>query len=81
MSKADKTFSKMKNNPRDWSIEDVISVTDRHTIEHRNDGGSHFVFSHPEIQEAVTVPAHRPINQVYIKKIIAMIEKIKEQTK
>ncbi|TAN41529.1 MAG: addiction module toxin, HicA family [Nitrospirae bacterium] len=78
MSQEEKMLQKMKNNPRDWSIENIITVTGRHGIECRNDGGSHNVFSHPEIAEAVTVPAHRPIKPVYIKKIVELIEKTKE---
>ena len=71
-------LQKMKNNPRDWTIEDISTVTGRRDIECRNDGGSHYVFSHPDIAEAVTVPAHRPIKPVYVKKIVELIAKVEE---
>lgn len=78
MSTHAKTLAKMRNNPRDWRIDDLLSVAAHHGIEIRNDGGSHHVFSHPFISEAVCVPAHRPIKPVYVRRFVALIDQIEE---
>ncbi|MGH7104719.1 MAG: hypothetical protein ACREFJ_20255 [Acetobacteraceae bacterium] len=39
----------------------------------RKSGGSHVVFSHPAVAEALTVPARRPIKPVYVRRFVALI--------
>jgi hypothetical protein len=80
MTTADKTLERMRNNPRDWRIDDLLSVAKRYRIEVRNNGGSHHVFSARGIVESLCVPAHRPIKPVYVKNLISMIDAIKENT-
>lgn len=79
MTTADKTLERMRNNPRDWRIDDLLAVAARHGIDVRNNGGSHHVFSSPGIIESLCVPAHRPVKPVYVKRFIAMIDTIKEK--
>jgi predicted RNA binding protein YcfA (HicA-like mRNA interferase family) len=78
MSTHAKTLAKMRNNPRDWRIDDLLSVANHYGIKVRNEGGSHHVFSHPSIPEDVCVPAHRPIKPVYVRQFIALIDRIEE---
>lgn len=80
MTAADKTLDKMKNNLRDWRIDDLLTVAERYGIEVRNSGGSHHIFSATGIAESLCVPAHRPVKPVYVKRFVAMIESIKERT-
>ena len=80
MTTADKTLARMRNNPRVWRIDDLLTVAERHGIEVRNNGGSHHVFSASDIAESICVPAHRPVKPVYVKRFIAMIDLIKERT-
>jgi hypothetical protein len=80
MSTADKTLERMRSNPRDWRIDDLLSVAKRYGIEVRNSGGSHHVFSADGIAESLCVPAHRPIKPVYVKSFVSMIDAIKERT-
>lgn len=80
MTTADKTVDRMRNNPRDWKIDDLLTVAERHGIVVRNSGGSHHVFFAPGVTESLCVPAHRPIKPVYVKRFIAMIDSIKEKT-
>lgn len=47
MSTHEKTLAKMRNNPRDWRIDDLKAVAGKFGITWRNDGGSHYVFSLP----------------------------------
>jgi hypothetical protein len=78
MTTADKTLDRMRNNPRDWRIDDLLSVAGRYNIEVRNNGGSHHVFSATGITESLCVPAHRPVKPIYVKRFILMIDSIKE---
>ena len=41
-------------------------------------GGSHHVFGFPFIDEAVSIPAHKPIKALYIIRFLELIDKIKE---
>ena len=76
MSKHAKTLAKMRNNPRDWRIDELVSVAALYGIEIRNDGGSHHVFSHPSVLQAVCIPAHRPVKPLYVRQLLALIDQI-----
>lgn len=78
MSTREKTLDKMRNNPRDWQIDDLLSIANHYGMEVRNDGGSHHIFSHPSCAEIVSVPAHRPINPIYVRQFLDLIDMIKE---
>ena len=80
MTTADKTLDRMRNNPRDWRIDDLLTVAERYGIEVRNNGGSHHVFSATGTADSLCVPAHRPIKAVYVKRFIVLIDTIKEKT-
>jgi len=43
----------------------------------RKSGGSHVVFGHPGVAEAVSVPARRPIKPVYVRRFVAFIEAVR----
>jgi len=79
MSKFAKTLEKMRNNPRDWRIADLLTVASHYQMEVRNEGGSHHVFSHPAIVQALSIPAHRPIKPVYVRQFVELIDSMKEQ--
>ena len=68
----------MRNNPRDWRIDALLSVAGQLGIECRNHGGSHHVFSFPGVEIDVCVPAHRPIKPVYIRQFLTLIDSVKE---
>ena len=76
MSTHAKTLAKMRHHPRDWRIGDLLSVAAHYGIEVRNEGGSHHLFSHPDVPKAVCVPAHRPVNPVYVRQFVALIDQI-----
>jgi hypothetical protein len=77
MARADKRLQKMRQNPRDWRIEDIQSVADSLGIEWLHDGGSHVIFRSP-YGEHLSIPARRPIKPVYITKFLALAESVKE---
>ncbi len=76
MSQADKKLLKMRNNPRDWRIEDLQSLAASLNIECFHDGGSHVIFRSP-YGEHLSVPARRPIKPIYISKFLTLIEDVR----
>lgn len=68
----------MRANPRDWRIEDLESVARTFGINVRKPGGSHVIFEHTSVNEALSVPAHRPIKPVYVKAFVRLIEAVIE---
>lgn len=72
MGKSDKTIAKMRNNPRDWRIEQLKTVADAYAVAYRQPGTSHVTFRHPNGAK-LTVPARRPIQPEYIKKFVRLI--------
>lgn len=73
MGKADKILEKMRDNPRDWRIDSLKTVARAYGIEWRQPGTSHVTFRHPNGSK-LTVPAHRPIKPVYIKRFVRLVE-------
>lgn len=68
-----KIVKKMRENPRDWRIEQLETVANHYGINIRKAKGSHVVFDHPKWVELLCVPAHRPIKPVYIKQFLSLI--------
>lgn len=68
----------MRRNPLDWRIEQLQTVARKLGMSIRCEGGSHHVFSHQEVPDIVSVPAHRPIKPVYVRQFVALTDKVKE---
>jgi len=75
MTAAAKILGRMRNNPAGLRIEDLKTVADRFKIEYRQPGTSHVTFRHPSGAK-LTVPARRPIKQVYVKKFLELIDEV-----
>lgn len=73
MSKIDKILEKMRQNPRDWRIEDLKVIADRFEIDYRQPGTSHMTFRFPNGQK-LSVPAHKPIKPIYVKQFINLLD-------
>jgi hypothetical protein len=78
MNAATKQLEAMRNNPRDWRIEQLQTVARQFGMMVRCAGGSHHVFSHEVVTDIVSIPARRPIKPVYVRKFVALVDKIKE---
>ncbi len=64
----------MKDNPKgDWNIQDLKAIADRFNINYRQPGTSHVTFR-TKNGKKLTVPAHKPIKPIYIKKFVEFIE-------
>jgi hypothetical protein len=73
VTKAAKTLEKMRANPLDWRIESLKAVADAHGLLWRQPGGSHVIFRHPN-GAMLSVPAHRPIKAVYVRKFVRLVD-------
>jgi len=76
MSKTSKLLEKMRQNPRDWRIEDLKALADRYNIEYRQPRGSHITFRFPN-KTMLTVPARKPIKSIYIKFFINLLDELR----
>ena len=79
MGSAEKILARMRNNPRDWRIEDLLALAERLGLTVRRPGGSHVIFSFPGGIGEATVPAHRPIKPIYVKKFLALVEAMRRE--
>lgn len=81
MSRAAKRLEGMRANPKgDWRIEDIISVCEAYDIRCSPPRrGDHYKVSHPSQMDILTIPAHRPIRPVYVRKLVAFIDRVREQ--
>lgn len=77
MSRALKLLERMRNNPRNWRIEDLKAIAERHGVDWDHDSTSHVIFTHPIIG-GLSVPAHKPIKPVYVRSFLAYIDKLEE---
>ena len=77
MPRADRTLDRMRSHPRDWRIASLEAVAAAYGVNIRKPGGSHVVFEHPAVAEAVSVPARRPIKPVYVRRFVAFIEAVR----
>lgn len=75
MTKADKRLARMRANPRDWTISDLMVLAKRHGIDWRQPGTSHVTFSYPECVP-LTVPVRRPMKPVYVTRFVALVDSI-----
>ena len=77
MTKADKLLDRMRNNPRDWTIEDLKTLARRRGVDWRQPGTSHVTFGVAG-KVHLTVPTHKPIKAIYVTRFVALIENLKE---
>jgi hypothetical protein len=73
MSKIEKLLERICANPKDWHIDDLKGLAQHFGIDWRQPGTSHVTFS-AEGLIPLSVPAHKPIKPVYVKKFIALLD-------
>ena len=74
MGKQDKNITSMRNNPRDWRIEQLESVAAHAGLKVRKNGGSHVVIQRDGCPLEVCVSARKPIKAVYVLQLFALID-------
>ena len=79
MSKKDKQLQAIRNNPKNVRFETLQGIFLNHGfVETVPSGGSSHYTYHKGIYRA-TVPKDNPVNKVYVKQAIKIIDKIIEQ--
>jgi predicted RNA binding protein YcfA (HicA-like mRNA interferase family) len=74
-----KRLEAMRSNPQgNWRMDDIEALCTEHGIRCAapRGGGSHYRISHPDLEEKLTVPFKRPIKPVYIRKLVAFIDRL-----
>ena len=78
MANAIKMLERMRANPRDWRIEDIVTICEAFEIAcTAPKKGSHYKVKHGQVPEILTIPAHRPIKPVYIRDLIKFIDAVR----
>jgi hypothetical protein len=76
MSKLQKLFDRIKHNPNSVRFEELERplLAYGFTIRQPGSGSSHDTFYKKGCPVILTVPNHRPVNEIYIKKAIQAID-------
>lgn len=54
-------------------------IANRFDIQVRNGKGSHVCFTHTKWIDILTIPAHRPIKPIYVKKFLSLIASLEAE--
>jgi hypothetical protein len=73
MNAAAKLLVSMRRSPLDWQIGALQTVARQHNIDCRHQKSSHCVFIR-EDGRTLSVPAHRPIKPIYVRKFVELID-------
>lgn len=81
MTKIEKLYGKIVNNPKDVRFEDLDKMLKQHGFQCRQPGtgSSHYNYSHSALPDVLTIPYARPIKAIYVKQVIAAIQRLKER--
>lgn len=78
MSRKKKLFNKIKNNPKNVSYEELISLLEKYDCIIIDKNGSHFGVTHELADRTLTVPRHKPIGKYYVKDCLKLIEEVNQ---
>jgi predicted RNA binding protein YcfA (HicA-like mRNA interferase family) len=82
MSRGDKLLERMRANPRDWRIDDVVMLCEAEGIACTPpSNGSHYKVKHPAVARILTIPRHRPIKPPYIRELVSFITEVRERSR
>jgi hypothetical protein len=73
MNASAKLLASMRRNQLDWQIADFQTVARQNSIDWRHQKSSHCVFTRAD-GRTLSVPAHRPIKPIYVRKFIELID-------
>ena len=80
MTKLDKLYTRIVNNPKDVKYEDIDKMLRKYGFECRqpSKGSSHYNYYHPSLPDLLCIPYARPIKAIYVKRAINAIEEIEK---
>ena len=74
MGKREKLLEKLRNNPRNVSFEDLDKLLRWYGFVCRPPrGGSHYFYKRRGCRP-ISVPRHKPVGSIYVKRAVALIE-------
>lgn len=73
MGRKEDLLAKLKHNPKNVPFEELDKLLGWYGYQCRNTGGSHYFYKRKGYP-ALTIPRHKPLKQVYVKKAIAALE-------
>ena len=77
VARGEKLLQRMRDNPRDWRIEDVEAVCAAFGVVCTPPRkGSHYKVKHETQAQILTIPAHRPIKAVYIQDLVRFLDAV-----
>lgn len=83
MGHYNKLLQAVENNPADVSFDDLEKLmTKVGGFTCRKGKGDHYTFSHPKLQEILTVDSRgkrRPLKAIYVKRALALFRRVVEQ--
>lgn len=74
MSRKEKLYRKLKNNPSSGRFKDVDNLLRWCGFELRRTSGSHHIYKREGYAQIVTVPHHKPLKTVYVRKAVELFE-------
>ena len=79
MSKKDKLLQDMRNNPKNMRFDVLHNLLVGHdfNVSAPRGGSSHYTFSKGIYR--ITVPKENPVNQIYVKKVIKIIDELSKE--
>lgn len=78
MSKREKLWLRLKNNPNDATFSDIRKLLEQEGFMHDRVTGSHHVFTKDEI--TFVVPVHNnKVKTIYVKRVVELIEQTEIQ--
>jgi predicted RNA binding protein YcfA (HicA-like mRNA interferase family) len=73
MTSAAKLLAAMRQHALNWRLADLQVVASHHELSWRHQKSSHCVFVR-EDGRTLSVPAHRPIKPIYVRKFVELID-------
>lgn len=74
MDKRQKLEQKLKENPKNVDFKHIKKLLTNAGYDCINTGGSHFIFR-KDHHQSITIPFKRPIKIIYVKRVLALLEK------
>ena len=80
MSKLKKLFKDIKNNPKNVRFKDLqkLLLIFGFTEKQPKSGSSHYTYTSGK--NRITIPKHYPVNEIYVKEVIKMLEEKKGES-
>ena len=76
--KACKILKQMAANKRDWDMKNFLAIAKELNISCRNNGTTHFVFTHKNSLKNLSIPNHKDIHPDYVTKFLKFVDLVEK---